>query len=703
MQWERRTFIKTLLATFASSGTFSLGINRYAQALAAPTSRKLALLVGIDDYHAHGQFPGCITDVHLQRELLIHRFGFNPRDILTLTGKEATRDAIEIAFQEHLAEQAKAGDVVIFHFSGLGTQVKLSEVSEQDSADIALGFLPSDGILPTQGEDARNDLLESTLLLMARSLLTDKFTLILDTSHHSPDHLPSSLKIRALAKLAEQPNPEEIAFQAQYQQRLTLGQRRSPLAGTILRASANDGIATEIQREGIKAGLFSYLLTQSLWQATSPSKISVIVDKVIEQAVPLTGMQQQPQYNSGAKSPLSIYSTLPENMSGTAGLITAIKGQEIGIELCGLPLALISLPLLNAYFEPVGDAPTQPLLHLTSKQGFKAKAKIVSETEEPADLLDVGLKLQESIRILPRDIGLTVALDNALERIERVDATSALSSIESVSTTVAANEQSADCVLGKVTGQNNYGLFSPGGTLLQSTAGHQDEAIKSGVGRLLPHLKQLLAIKYCQLTVNEEVSHLAVSACLESVEPKPKILIERGIGTLATTQKSTNAMVGIPQFSTDQSLQYRLKNNSDRPLYCLITRIDISGQANIYSPSLPLVPKEPFTLAVADNWKVLGQLGLIQTQFFFNTEPFSAVENLLQPKSEGGEIQSHQAFVSSDPLSFIRALLQDLHTASGISPALLNSISDVFALNVKTWASFPMIYRLHEPTDTINT
>ena len=701
MQWERRTFIKTLLATLAGTGTLTLDLNRYAQALAAPTSRKLALLVGIDDYQTHGRFPGCITDVHLQRELLIHRFGFNPRDILTITGKSATREAIEIGFQEQLVDQAKAGDVVIFHFSGLGTRVKLSDESEQDAADIALGFLPSDGILPTQGEDARNDLLESTLLLMARSLPTDKFTLILDTSHHSPDHLPSSLKIRSFAPLAARPNREELAFQAQYQRRLNIIQKRSPLAGTILRATNNDGIAAEIKQEGIEAGLFSYLLTQSLWQSTSPSKISVIVDKVTEQTVSLTGVQQQPQYDRGAKSSLSPYSTLPENMNGVAGLITAINGQDISIELCGIPILLMSLHDFNAYFEPVSEGQSKPLLRLSERQGLKARAKIVSETEQAIDKLTIGEALQESIRILPRNIGLTVALDSSFERIERVDATSALSSIGSVNTTVAVNEQSADCVLGKVISQNNYGLFSPAGTLLQSTAG-QDEAIKSAVGRLSSYFEQLLALKYCQLTVNEEMSHLAVRACLESVEPKPKVLIERGILKQNIAQRQS-AVMGIPQFPGDQSLQYRLENNSDRPLYCLITRIDIGGQANIYCPSQSLEPTGVFTFAVADNWKVMGQLGLIQSHFFFNSEPFTAVQHLLQPKTETGEVQSLQTFVSSDPLSFIKALLQDLHNASGISADLLNGMGDVFALNAKTWASFPMIYRLHEATDTINT
>lgn len=37
---------------------------------------------------------GCINDVTLQRELLIHRFGFNAKDILTVTNKQATRQNI---------------------------------------------------------------------------------------------------------------------------------------------------------------------------------------------------------------------------------------------------------------------------------------------------------------------------------------------------------------------------------------------------------------------------------------------------------------------------------------------------------------------------------------------------------------------------------------------------------------------------------
>ncbi|NJP22544.1 MAG: caspase family protein [Hydrococcus sp. CRU_1_1] len=53
----------------------------YRRTLAQTTNRKLALLVGIDRYPQNRQLNGCVTDVELQRELLIARFGFKPQDI----------------------------------------------------------------------------------------------------------------------------------------------------------------------------------------------------------------------------------------------------------------------------------------------------------------------------------------------------------------------------------------------------------------------------------------------------------------------------------------------------------------------------------------------------------------------------------------------------------------------------------------------
>ena len=110
MQLNRRRFLQG-----TGLGILTLALDPYLQGLAAPTARKLALLVGVDHYGDGSlDLKGCVTDVQLQQELLIHRFGFNPQDIVTLTNAEATREAIETAFLEHLVNQAIAGDVVVF-------------------------------------------------------------------------------------------------------------------------------------------------------------------------------------------------------------------------------------------------------------------------------------------------------------------------------------------------------------------------------------------------------------------------------------------------------------------------------------------------------------------------------------------------------------------------------------------------------------
>ncbi len=116
---KRRTFLQRVGSILAILGTSETGLlslgSRYYSALAQPSLRKLALLIGINQYSKHPALNGCLTDVELQRELLVHRFGFLPSDILSLTDAQATRDVIEKAFFDHLGNQVKPGDVVFFH------------------------------------------------------------------------------------------------------------------------------------------------------------------------------------------------------------------------------------------------------------------------------------------------------------------------------------------------------------------------------------------------------------------------------------------------------------------------------------------------------------------------------------------------------------------------------------------------------------
>lgn len=117
---QRRHFLQFAGSALATMGLSQWDIfqasDRYAQVLAKSTPRKLALLVEINDYN-FSPLRGCVNDVRLQQELLIHRFGFNPKDILILADNQATRSGILTAFEEHLIKQASArrcGGVSLF-------------------------------------------------------------------------------------------------------------------------------------------------------------------------------------------------------------------------------------------------------------------------------------------------------------------------------------------------------------------------------------------------------------------------------------------------------------------------------------------------------------------------------------------------------------------------------------------------------------
>ncbi|MDB9332152.1 peptidase C14, partial [Nodularia spumigena CS-591/04] len=72
---KRRTFLQRIGSILAVLGVTEAQwltlCDRYSQALAQPSQRKLALLIGINQYQKSPALGGCLTDVELQKELLI--------------------------------------------------------------------------------------------------------------------------------------------------------------------------------------------------------------------------------------------------------------------------------------------------------------------------------------------------------------------------------------------------------------------------------------------------------------------------------------------------------------------------------------------------------------------------------------------------------------------------------------------------------
>jgi hypothetical protein len=687
--------------------------NRYYQALADPSARKLALLIGINKYPQSPTLGGCLTDVELQKELLIHRFGFQPSDILTLTDEQASREFIEAAFLEHLGKQAKPGDVVVFHFSGYGTRIKSPTLSDTDQNVLIAANEQRDN----QDEQIVNYLLEETLLLLLRSLPTDRVTAVLDTSYYVPSTVqPAGWKIRARPDIAARLTATELDLQQQLKSQLAT---KNALGNALVLAASSDPkqLAREVLFSGFSAGLFTYALTQYLWEAHSATTIQVALSHVASSIYKL-GSTQQPALLSGKKNPqgtLLSENFLPVRTIGAQGVVIATEEDEktVQLSLAGLPPQVLEHYGMNSRL----TLDTGEELVLRSRSGLTAKAFISSldGTTPP----QVGQLVQEAVRVLPRNIGLTIALDTGLERIERVDATSAFATVSHVST-VVAGEQPSDYVFGKLLQTpSRYGLFSVAGELVPNTAGDVGEAVKVAVQRLAPKLPTLLAAKLWRLTDNEGSSRLAIKGTLEIVSGiTPRVVMEREtVRTLNAPGQSNivyrNQPGTVPTVPIGSRVQYRVQNLGDRPVYLILLGLRNSRTAialypwqtspptSITEPKPPLqqiaiAPGETLALpqtATTSGWLIPGPAFFCEHQLILSTAPFSDTLAALETvKDRTADQQPIGSLL--DSLEVAQALLQDLHNASPVKAEMNGTATESHILDVNNWASLNFSFQV---------
>jgi Caspase domain len=748
-------------------------VDRYKSVLAQPTARKLALLVGIDRYPTLSHMPflkGSATDVELQRELLISRFGFSRQDILTLVDEDATRSNIETAFIAHLCDRARPGDVVVFHFSGYGCLIRTQAQPENGGQPYGdrQGFVTYDAGFPdlaVGGLSTLNALYEDTLFLLLRSLPTDRVTTLLDcgfmptgtlrsTSLRERSLSPWDVKTQLEAELALQ---DRLLAQTQLTRDQVQVQRQSgQLPGLVLAAAtAKYPMAIEQDLDGFSAGVFSRCLTQQLWANTPATNITIAFGQLSTQIAQGIGPGTQPTAK-GQKStemlPLSAGSTsMP-----AVGIVSLVdrRGKTGKLWLGGLPDMLLELergqscfrainpypPGADASVPPVNlvllpDIPSPTLVQIRSRQGWTAIAQHLS-----GPLLQEGWLLEEAIRVLPRAISLRLALGADLSRIERVDATSVVS-MKKNSLRVVRREQPADYIFTKlaqppadpITSSRpspltlalsnpppvRYGLAYLGGALISNTVGDRGEVVKRAIERLQPTLDTLLAIKLLDLSLNYAGSALRISASLEQVETPPQILIRlQSMGVVlpqATPETpepvlpkadKTSSVLSIP---SGTPIQYRITNGEPFPIYVLLVGFN-GGTSTFVSytlegdppqdgkPLLKTLVVAPGSSAIlpvaAQAWKASSFAGLNKTFIIGTRQPLAQtlVAQINGMKSMLPSVASGFAPLLN-PLAIAQSLLADLHQASLPTTSSLEITgSDIWALDVREWASLQFIY-----------
>ena len=80
-------------------------------------------MVGVNDYKGAGDLNGCVNDVLDMHFSLRSLFNFQAEEIRILTDSRATKANI-IHRLKWLIKNAKAGDFLVFHFSGHGSQIR---------------------------------------------------------------------------------------------------------------------------------------------------------------------------------------------------------------------------------------------------------------------------------------------------------------------------------------------------------------------------------------------------------------------------------------------------------------------------------------------------------------------------------------------------------------------------------------------------
>jgi len=234
---------------------------------AATSPLKLALLVGINTYHPNARISplaGCINDVKAMKTLLKGRFEFPEENIVTLINEQATHAGMVKAFQEHLINKANGNTIIVFHYSGHGSQMKDTSGDEADKLDETL--VPYDsrqGDIFDISDDEINDLLQQ---LCAK---TPYITFIFDACH-------SGTATRAAGRIREIPAdmriPPETASRARARA-AEIGKadlRREDLPYTLLAGCLSKQSSYEyLDENNTEHGALTYFLTQELSKGES--------------------------------------------------------------------------------------------------------------------------------------------------------------------------------------------------------------------------------------------------------------------------------------------------------------------------------------------------------------------------------------------------------------------------------------------------
>lgn len=718
---KRRQFLQAAGSTLAAIGLNQLDFLRqgdqYGRALAQSTPRKLALLIGINQYEAVSSLNGCLTDVALQRHLLTARFGFQQTDILELTS-DATKPALQPtranilqAFEEHLIKQAKPGDVVVFHYSGHGSLVQDPQPLQlracQNGCEQVGTLVPQDDIaLSDNGIEAVvPDIMGSTLFLLMQAVPTEKLTVVLD-SCHSGGGTRGSSTIRAADRATRGgqvrlPSDDELAYQQQWRSRLNLSpeqfqqRRQAGIAnGVAIGSAQRDQLAMDVHFGDFYAGGFTYLLTRYLWQLTGSAPTQALRDRLVISTSSLAAAKG----NTTSQVPAFDYKPGSNNQQQPFYFTNLLRVPAEAVITKMTDVVEFWLGGVAAQnLENDGNGNVYNLLdesgsivgevEQTGRKGLYGRGKLRSGKPEAAQ---IGRLLQERLVGITA-IALTLGLDASLGK-DLARAETSLATVPRVALVPVAKIASGNYLLSRITPRNRpsladgklmdrppqgaIGLFAHDLTPLMDSFGEADEPIEEAISRLRPYFKRLLA--------NHILGQLVTASASSPLKVKATVYAVNGQGAPAQLANARSLQAGntvsrstMPRFRSGTKLQVAVENLEATALYASILIIDALGHMTPLYPTDWDAPEEATRIAEGGTllmpqaqrdgyeFEVSGTAGFPEILLLASTQPLRQALQGMQTVARGQAISRGAiSLTDEESLDILDRLLGDVNDFS---------------------------------------
>ena len=327
-----------------------------------------------------------------------------------------------------------------------------------------------------------------------------------------------------------------------------------------------DGLAADARFSGFDAGVFTYFLTQYLWQEDDTPEVAIAQ---VSRSLKQENLAQRPLLDSQAdrdfqQAPLYFVQPKTVNAPPAEAVILQVNGDRGKAWLGGIAPGNLQAFGKGALLSALDNGTDAGEVELLSRNGLTADIKL-------SDSAKVGSLLIEKARVIPSDFTLNLGLDPSLgsETAQVKQLFSNISRLKPINFqggntpypgeihyiftrfTEQYRQSFAQQGIESLPPVDSFGLVSQSfDEIIPDSFGEANEGLTEAINqRLPPKIKALIAARLIKLSLNAQSAQLNVEAILQREDQSSQLIGQvftvRGHSSPNATQPSQNPV--LPQ------------------------------------------------------------------------------------------------------------------------------------------------------------